>query len=137
MVFLNLMMKKNYLGTYTSSDNWFIVSYAEKIKKMPIRIGLSLQSFISSLSSYQTNGSFISAGFKLSLQKIKTELGLSYHQVDIFRKDRKWDIEPNTVFSISKILAYLPLTYFQILFLIITVKLLKSLAEGYLIYQII
>ena len=83
---------------------------------MPIRIGLSFQSFFSSLGSYQINDSFISAGFKLSLEKIKTELGLSYHQLDIFRKDKKWDIEPNTVFSISKILAYLPLTCFQILF---------------------
>ena len=53
------------------------------------------------------------AGFKISLQKIKTELGLSYHQVDIFRGDKKWDIESNTAFSISKNLAYLPLNLFS------------------------
>ena len=70
MAFSNLMMKKkNYLGTYSSSDNWFSISYADKLKKMPIRIGLSLQSFFSSLGDYQMNDSFISAGFKLSFQK--------------------------------------------------------------------
>ena len=38
---------------------------------------------------------------------------MSHHQVDLFRKDRKWDIEPNTVFSISKTLVYLPLNLFS------------------------
>ena len=112
-VFKSYDEKKNYLGTYTSSDNWFSVSYAEKVKKVPIRVGLSFQSFFSSLGGYEMNDSFISAGFKISLEKIKTELGLSYHQLDIFAKGKKWDIEPNTVFSISKILAHLPLNLFS------------------------
>ena len=112
-VFKSYDEKKNYLGTYTSMDNWFSLSYAEKIKKFPIRIGFSFQSFFSSLGSYQINDSFISAGFKFSLEKIKTEFGLSYHQLDISRKDKKWDIEPNTAFSISKTLAHLPLNLFS------------------------
>ena len=112
-VFNSYDEKKNYLGTYTSNDNWFNFSYAEDIKNLPLTFGLSIQSFISTLSNYQLNNSMISLGFKFSLKKLKADLGLSHHQIEIFQEGDKKSIEPNTVLSISKKLAHLPLNLFS------------------------
>ncbi len=99
---------KNFLKTYSSSDNFLAFSYGKKVKKLPIKIGLSYKYLYSSLSDISIKKHFITLGSNLLIKKIKTSLGFSIHQIEL-NKNANSFFETDFVFSILKTLEYLPL----------------------------
>ena len=110
-VFESYDENKIFQGTYQSSDNWLTFSYAKKLKNLPITTGLSYNFFNSNLASYQIRKSFFTIGANIIIQKIKTTLGFSLHQLN-FKKNSYNIVDPNFVFSILKGLEHLPLNMF-------------------------
>jgi len=105
---------KVLIGKYQSSDSWFSVTYSKKIKRFPLKVGISYKYLSLLLADYQIHEHLFSIGSELYFKKIKTFLGISIHQLD-FNFINKYEnnfIEPNLVFSFSKILEHLPLNIF-------------------------
>ena len=112
-VFQSYDEKKNFIGTYQSSDNWFSLLYANRLKNSPIKFGVSYNYLYSSLGSFHIKKSFFSGGGQVSLKKIKTVFGFSIHHIGLNNNSyNKNLISPKLVFSILKILEHLPLNIF-------------------------
>ena len=97
---------------YTSSETWLRFDYSSLLNEFPIRYGVSNQLYFSKLEEQKATNFYLSLGVIWSIEKYKTNIGLSIDDFSIkISSDRKTNENPPLRYNIglSKKLNYLPL----------------------------
>ena len=104
-----------FTSTYSSSNTRISGAYAHQLKKFPVFIGSKISWVSSNLGNELENSLKLSIGKNIVLQNLQTSLGFSLHEIGILGGDNNEKNSMQIVASISKKLAYLPLTtYFDL-----------------------
>ena len=104
-----------FTNTYSSSNTRISGAYVHQFKKFPAFLGTKISWVSSDLSNELENLLKLSIGKNIVLQNLQTSLGFSLHEIGILGGDNNEKNSMQIVASISKKLAYLPLTtYFDL-----------------------
>ena len=96
-------------GPYSSSDTRISGSYGRIFSKIPLRIGMRSNYYLSKYGNQRFRMLSLSAGFVISSKKQGISLGFSIHDMAINLSENKVGITPQFVLSGSKKLKHLPL----------------------------
>lgn len=94
-------------GSYSSSDTRISGSYGRTFSKIPLKIGMRSNYYLSKYGNQRFRMLSFGAGFAISSKKQGISLGFSIH--DMALSENKVDLNPQFVISGSKKLKYLPL----------------------------
>ena len=102
-------------GSYSSSDTKFSGLYSRAFSKIPLRIGMRSNYYLSKYGNQELSILSISLGAVIRSKKQDISLGFSIHNMAGHLSKNKVDLNPKLVISGSKKLKYLPLKlYFDL-----------------------
>lgn len=96
-------------GPYSSSDTKFSASYGRTFLRIPLKLGLRSNYYLSKYGNQKLKILSISAGSTISFKRQDVSVGLSIHDMANNISENKVDLNPKIVISGYKKLKYLPL----------------------------
>ena len=99
-------------GTYSASDTKISASYGKKVLRLPIKLGVESNLYLSNYGDYTFNIFSFSAGFSFRAEEQKFKVGMSIHNLATSSSDLVVDLHPRLVMSGSKKLKHLPFNLF-------------------------
>ena len=99
-------------GTYSASDTKISASYGKTILRLPIKLGVESNLYLSNYGDYTFNILSFSAGFSFRAEEQKFKVGMSIHNLATSSSDLVVDLHPRLVMSGSKKLKHLPFSLF-------------------------
>ena len=89
-------------GTYSASDTKISASYGKTILRLPIKLGVESNLYLSNYGEYTFNILSFSAGFSFRAEEQKFKVGMSIHNLAKSSSDLVVDLHPRLVMSGSK-----------------------------------